>query len=139
MNQRHTYPFSDPFLVVVQAGIAKRAKSLAHRGQLTIRGSIGDGERAREWLELAIVLARANTVILVARPHHHVDIQIRSHAARSRGRISFRMEDLRVPSNAAAIVAAFEQTMSLAYVADDDPLPDAEIRRVWQRITVHVA
>ena len=137
MSQRHLHGFRSPFLQAMEQQFNRRAKPLRNRGSLSIDGEQrDDGE---SWLEVVLVTTSRFSVCIVLKEQNRANLFIRSARAANRGRVLLRVEDLRVSSNGAAIVAAFEETVALAHDLDSAPDAAARIEALWNSMHFRIS
>jgi hypothetical protein len=128
--------FADGFLRTVLSGIARRRKTLGHRGD--VRLWFPDADDRREWCALSLELSIRRAVMLSLWPRNHASLRVVSTWVRDRGRVLFDLPDLRLPADAARIVAAFEVTTHLVAVGREPDTFGGPASEVWRGMQLRV-
>lgn len=126
--------FRDPFLRNATSNIARRRKSLSHKGRLTISS---EPEDTFEWLTLAFECASRISVVLQLSEKNRANIFVRSNRGKDRGKILARIEDMTVIDNGRWIVSALEDTISLA--AQYEEGREFDLDTIWDEVRLQAA
>ena len=124
---RKIFPdFKNPFLDGICRAFDRRRKPIAYHGTLEFDAS-PEGEL--EWIEIRYSSFNRPVLILQIDEEHRVCFYLRSNEAHNRGKVLFRLEDVRLVDNPSVVVECFEATIAESFSFDTEKAES--IRAEW--------
>ena len=132
---RKIFPeFKNPFLDGICRACDRRRKAIAYHGTLEFDAS-PDGEP--EWIEIRYSSFNDPVLILQIDDEHRMCFYLRSNETRNRGKVLFRLEDVRLVDNPSLVVETFENVRLQSHFFGDDDA-ESRIRAEWDKVTLQV-
>jgi hypothetical protein len=128
--------YSDRFLKACSEVLWRRRKAIRHHGSLSFSS---DPDDSFEWFTVYYSSHNYPSVILQLVQGGRVSVFVRSNLRADRGRVLFRVEDVRTFATGEAVVKVWEWTIEKTQTADQgDSEIWKEIGRKWKEVTIKV-
>jgi hypothetical protein len=131
--------FRDIFLDRACRAFEKRRKAISYHGRLSFDS---DPSSSAEWATLVYSSFNHPSLILELTEGHRGNFYIRSNQPKSRGKVLFRLEDLRLLDTPSRLVETFEWTISRSRRIEEDaesaPIVLDSILQRWKSLAVRI-
>jgi hypothetical protein len=129
---KETIVVRSTFLAPISELISTRTKPIRHRGRFEVEHG---SDEAGEWLRLMFRRASGPHVVVELMSDHVAQVYVRSARKADRGKVLFRLEEIRLPANAERIVEAAIATFQ---AADYSYANHDQLREYWISISCRV-
>jgi len=97
---------------------------------------LGTGPFELEWIEIRYSSFNDPALILQTDEEHRMCFYLRSNDARDRGKVLFRLEEVRLVDNPSRVVETFENVGLQSHFFGDDDEAESRIRAEWDKVTL---